>query len=220
MPSLPPSPGKRSRPRPTLHRCIVRLRDRVELFLERHVDGDPTSGAEYSAYKKQRDKIWMEEDQGKEAILPAAALLKNRAPIHATSGRITSADMPEYIQYDRVKDKESGFSPEIINRQGSAAKKTAAGRPRDLSRASTFSLTISSALGEVRRRRRKRSDARPGYFDPAPWPGTSERTNTGVGIGNEDHLGMNIPVELAKPSTAPGCTQDEILRGVGGEEEQ
>ncbi|KAK2056570.1 hypothetical protein LY76DRAFT_595038 [Colletotrichum caudatum] len=50
----------------------------------------------------------------------------------------------------------------------------------------------------------KRSDARPGYFDPDPCPqGPScgiNATVTEVGVGDEDRLEMNIPVELGRRS--------------------
>ncbi|KAK1448328.1 hypothetical protein CCUS01_11736 [Colletotrichum cuscutae] len=57
-------------PRATPARIFIRLRDRVQLLLERFVDGDTTAQAGFRTYKAHRDARWLARDRG----LASAAL--------------------------------------------------------------------------------------------------------------------------------------------------
>ncbi|OBR07824.1 hypothetical protein CH63R_09345 [Colletotrichum higginsianum IMI 349063] len=230
-----------ARPRTTPYRCVLRLRDRLELFLERYVDGDPTAPAEFGIYKTDRDRRWAEKDAGRKmSKAPAAAMaisiINGPADETPVGGPITAhpgADAADHsddaggqnITRARGRERGKGKGNETAVRPadggaeterppraagGSAAgRQVGAPRPRKMLRSSTLSSLIDSAIGEKRRRRRKRSDARPGYFDPGPSPPTPSRsaalTGVGVGVGtgagaDEDRLEMNVPVELARRS--------------------
>ncbi|WQF89025.1 hypothetical protein CDEST_14039 [Colletotrichum destructivum] len=228
-----------ARPRTTPYRCMLRLRDRLELFLERYVDGDPTAPAEFSIYKADRDSRWAEKDAGmKMSKAPATAMaisiINGPADETPAGGPITAhprADAADHSDdargqnVTRARDRERGKGkgnetavrpadggaetgrPPRAAGGSAAGRQAGAPRPRNMLRTSTLSSLIDSAIGEKRRRRRKRSDARPGYFDPGPFPSTPSRgaVLTGVGVGagagaDEDRLEMNVPVELARRS--------------------
>lgn len=67
--------------------------------------------------------------------------------------------------------------------------------PGNLSKSSTVSSFLDSKRSEARRRKRKKSDSRPGYFDPGPFADDTTGTGSEVETGG-DSLIMNIPVAL------------------------
>ncbi|KAK6216695.1 hypothetical protein QIS74_06809 [Colletotrichum tabaci] len=233
------SSNAEARPRTTPYRCVLRLRDRLELFLERYVDGDPTAPADFGIYKADRDRRWAEKDAGRKmSKAPAAAMaisiINGPADETPAGGPITAypgADAADHSDdaggqnitraRDRERGKGKGNTTAVRPADGgaeterppraaggsAAGRQVGAPRPRNMLRSSTLSSLLDSAIGEKRRRRRKRSDARPGYFDPSPSPPTPSRSAalTGVGVGtgagaDEDRLEMNVPVELTRRS--------------------
>ncbi|KAK2040233.1 hypothetical protein LZ31DRAFT_634191 [Colletotrichum somersetense] len=241
MMANPQPPTLHGRPRATPYRCFVRLRDRLELVLERFVDGDPTAQAEFERYKADRNRRWAERDRRKkrrkeEKKVPTAAIAisiingpADETPVRdaASPGtdyvfpqnhvdEETGLDLPKTRDKDKGKGRENVPCPgdhddddDDVERPPGAAGGSTAGRrtdalPRGTHRSATFPSLVGSTLGEKRRRKKKRSDARPGYFDPDPClQGPSCGTNatvTEVGVGDEDRLEMNIPVELGRRS--------------------
>ncbi|KAJ0162591.1 hypothetical protein CTA2_4308 [Colletotrichum tanaceti] len=250
-PAPAPAPSDaESRPRTTPYRCVLRLRDRLELFMERYVDGDPTAPAEFGIYKAERDRRWAEKDVGRKmSKAPAAAMaisiINSNGPADEASvgtpvtahpgveaadhgddaaGQNVTRARDRDREGDREKGKGKGDETAVRPADGGAAetgrppraaggsaagRQVGAPRPRNMLRSSTLSSLIDSAIGEKRRRRRKRSDARPGYFDPSLSPPTPScgAASTGVGVGaevgagaDEDQLEMNVPTELARRS--------------------
>ncbi|KAJ3944826.1 uncharacterized protein N0V96_004843 [Colletotrichum fioriniae] len=65
-----PPQHQHQRPRATPTRIFIRLRDRLQLLLERFVDGDTTAQAGFRTYKTHRDARWLAKDRG-----PASAAL-------------------------------------------------------------------------------------------------------------------------------------------------
>ncbi|EXF86124.1 hypothetical protein CFIO01_11497 [Colletotrichum fioriniae PJ7] len=65
-----PPQHQHQRPRATPARIFIRLRDRLQLLLERFVDGDTTAQAGFRTYKTHRDARWLAKDRG-----PASAAL-------------------------------------------------------------------------------------------------------------------------------------------------
>ncbi|KAK1983508.1 hypothetical protein LZ30DRAFT_564960, partial [Colletotrichum cereale] len=229
-------PTLHRRPRATPYRCFVRLRDRLELVLERFVDGDPTAQAGFARYKADRDRRWAERDakkkkKKKKNKVPAAAVAvsiingpTDETPVgNAASpepdevssqnhvGEDVGLDVPKTRENDKGKGKKEALRPgdgdDDTGRPagGSTSKRqTSAPAPRGTPRSATFSSLVGFALEVQRWRKRKRSDARPGYFDPDPFPlGAGRRadaTVADVGAGDGDDLEMNVPVELGKRS--------------------
>ncbi|KAK1997808.1 hypothetical protein LX36DRAFT_657206 [Colletotrichum falcatum] len=240
----------RGRPRATLYRCFVRLRDRLELVLERFVDGDPTAQAEFESYKADRDRRWAERDakdkkkrekkkkKKKEKKVSAAAVAisiingptdeapvwnaaspgTDDAPPGSHADEKTGPGIPKARGEGRGKGKEDASWPggdddddDGVERPpgvagGPTARRhqTDAPPPRGTQRSATLSSLVGSTLGDPRRRKRRWPDSRPGYFDPDPFPqGPSRGANATVaevGVGDEDRLEMNIPVELGRMS--------------------
>ncbi|WYZ41877.1 hypothetical protein EsH8_V_000772 [Colletotrichum jinshuiense] len=226
MPS-PPSPSLPTRrPRVTPRRCATRLRDRLELLLERFVDKVPGVQADFAAYKADRDRSWGEADTATNkgavaAVTPAVDTLYDRAPVetpcslgqqHAQLGIVASGRQEDEQIEDRSDGQERGGYPGdnvgirgFLGDTGLATKARKAdmrARPRNVSGSSTFSSVVDAALREARRRKRKLSDARPGYFDPDPFPRTTGHGGTTAATGGGDELVMNIPVELENRSRA------------------
>ncbi|KAK1967527.1 hypothetical protein LY78DRAFT_490552 [Colletotrichum sublineola] len=240
----PQPPTLHGHPRATPSRCFVRLRDRLELFLERFVDGDPTAQAGFESYKADRDRKWAERDTMKKEEAKKKKKKKKKVSIATVAISITNGpadetpvwnatspgtddvptqnhdngetglNVPKTRKKDKGKSKENTPCPEDDDDMGrfpgaaggSRARRhvDVPPRQRGTQRSTTFSSLVGSTLGEQRRRKRKRSDARPGYFDPDPFPqGPSCDTNTTfaeAGVGDEDRLEMNVPVDLGRRS--------------------
>ncbi|EFQ28325.1 uncharacterized protein GLRG_03469 [Colletotrichum graminicola M1.001] len=235
-------PALHGRPRATPYRFFVRLRDRLELVLERFVDGDPTAQAGFERYKADRDRRWAERDarrmrkkkkKEKKVTAAAVAISVINGPTDETPvGDAASPGMDNVFPQnhadeetgldapktgDKGKDKGKDNAPcqgdddddDDVGRApgaagGSTARRHTDAPPRGTQRSGTFSSLVGSTLGEQGRRKRKRPYARPGYFDPDPFPqgpscGT-DATVAEVGVGDEDRLEMNIPVELGRRS--------------------
>ncbi|GKT50957.1 uncharacterized protein ColSpa_11138 [Colletotrichum spaethianum] len=225
-----PTPAPQSRPRITPYRCILRLRDRLELFLERYIDGDRTAQTGFETYKTGRNRRWAEKDAKKRkekgpAAAVAISIINSPAdktpaenPVYSGVEAVSPVDLVDEevgLNIPKTRGKYEGKEKAIYTEDdadtgqasratgGSAARpQTSAPQLRNISRSSAFSSFVESTLGEQRRRKRKRSDARPGYFDPDPFPQEpSCGTNaTGAGVEDEDRLEMNVPVEVARRS--------------------
>ncbi|KAF5507044.1 hypothetical protein CGCA056_v012912 [Colletotrichum aenigma] len=89
-------------------------------------------------------------------------------------------------------------------------------RPRDVSRSNTFTSVVDSTLSESRRRKRQRSDSKPGYFDPDPFHGDVSAAGTAGIQGEGDELVMNVPVELRNGPMARGGHDVKATTGVEG----
>ncbi|KAF4810431.1 hypothetical protein CGCSCA5_v010632 [Colletotrichum siamense] len=102
-------------------------------------------------------------------------------------------------------------------------KKPAVERPntnesptRDVSRSNTFTSVVDSTLSESRRRKRQRSDSKPGYFDPDPFHEDVGAAGTAEIQGEGDELAMNVPVELRNGSLFRGGDDVRATTGVEG----
>ncbi|KAI8252159.1 hypothetical protein K4K58_008078 [Colletotrichum sp. SAR11_239] len=89
-------------------------------------------------------------------------------------------------------------------------------RPRDVSRSNTFTSVVDSTLSEARRRKRQRSDSKPGYFDPDPFHEDVGASGAAGIQGEGDELVMNVPVELRDGSLARGGDDIRATAGVEG----
>lgn len=105
-----------------------------------------------------------------------------------------------------AKDKGPAVERQITNES----------RPRDVSRSNTFTSVVDSTLSESRRRKRQRSDSKPGYFDPDPFHGDVSAAGTAVIQGEGDELVMNVPVELRNGPMARGGHDVKATTGVEG----
>ncbi|GKT60737.1 hypothetical protein ColTof4_00862 [Colletotrichum tofieldiae] len=229
MATAPPAPNLQTRPRATPFRCILRLRDRLELFLERFVDGDLTAQTEFAIYKAARDRRWAEKDaKSREVLAAAVAISTVTGPTDKTPagnpvscrieslspgnhiGEAMGLDVPKTRARDKGKEKalhpqddaDTGEAASRATGGSTARRRTSAPQLRTISGSSTFSSFVESTIGEHRRRKRKRSDARPGYFDPDLFPQEPSRDTDATGTGAEggDRLEMNVPAELARRS--------------------
>ncbi|KZL82884.1 hypothetical protein CI238_05341 [Colletotrichum incanum] len=228
MATSPPASNLQTRPRVTPFRCILRLRDRLELFLERFVDGDPTAQTEFEIYKADRDRTWVEKDVKSKNVLAATVAIStingptDKPPAeNPVSSGVESVSPKNHVDgkiglnvpktRDRDKGKEKALYPADDANTGQASRaaesstarrETSAPQLPNISRSSTFSSFVESTLGEHRRRKRKRSDARPGYFDPGLLPQEPSRGEKATVTGAEDgdRLEMNVPVELERRS--------------------
>ncbi|KAH0426169.1 hypothetical protein CcaCcLH18_10497 [Colletotrichum camelliae] len=89
-------------------------------------------------------------------------------------------------------------------------------RPRDVSRSNTFTSVVDSTLSEARRRKRQRSDSKPGYFDPDPFHKDAGLAGTARIQGEGDELVMNVPIELHNESLASRGDEVRATTGVEG----
>ncbi|OHE95308.1 hypothetical protein CORC01_09453 [Colletotrichum orchidophilum] len=194
---MPPSPQQvpSTRPRVTPSRIFLRLRDRLELLLERFVERDATAQAEFMTYKAHRDRRWLEKDMDGGPAAAALAAVSNtteprrrqKSPINQDNPTVAYAlpfrddnvhDMfdepviPKTRDKDKDKEKASGLmrtldKSQTLDGKGAARQMRAPPQPRTLSRSSTLSSIIDSTfLGGGQRRRRRRN--RRGRSDARP----------------------------------------------------
>ncbi|KAF9882370.1 hypothetical protein CkaCkLH20_00406 [Colletotrichum karsti] len=208
----------------SLYRYFVRLRDRLELILLHYVDKDPYAKSDFAAYKIERDEKWAAKD-GSAKVAPTTVIAgpetaNAAADEDASILPHTTTTMSETLSL-KGKGKETEVFPgfDFGLAETTAEPRDAAGdktppdteheakdfvhekgtvngtRPRDVSKASILSSIVDS--GDARRRKRAKSDSKPGYFDPNPFTGEEERGETVAEIqGKGDELVMNIPIEL------------------------
>lgn len=177
---------QRQRPRATPARIFIRLRDRLQLFLERFVDGDATAQAGFRTYKAHRDARWLAKDRGPASA--ALAAVSNTEDEPSRRSRKRSAAMQQgnldvagggggddvdeglVIPKTREEGKEKQMTGilardagkpstlETTSLNGIEKRQTRApSQPRSLSRSSTLSSIVSSTfLGGSQRQRRRR----------------------------------------------------------------
>ncbi|KAF6844774.1 hypothetical protein CMUS01_00708 [Colletotrichum musicola] len=92
--------------------------------------------------------------------------------------------------------KSESKTPEIDTKEADSGRRgqrrNTPPSPSNLSKSSTVSSFFDSKRSEARRRKRKKSDSRPGYFDPGPFAKGTTGGDTEVDVGG-DSLIMNIP---------------------------
>ncbi|KXH68164.1 hypothetical protein CSAL01_02085 [Colletotrichum salicis] len=184
MPATPHHP--QPRPRATPARIFIRLRDRLELLLERFVDGDPTAQAGFRTYKAHRDARWLEKDRGPpSAALTAVSNANDGEPRHLKGPieqgnqcrgvglpREDGGESPAGLALPNIRDKgkrkqttetqahDPGKSSTLETASSNGKEKhetRVPSQPRGLSRSSTLSSIVSSTfLGGSQRQRRRR----------------------------------------------------------------
>ncbi|KAF6819567.1 hypothetical protein CSOJ01_01310 [Colletotrichum sojae] len=103
----------------------------------------------------------------------------------ATTGTESGTKPESKTPENDTKEADSG-------RRGQRRNTPPSPSPGNLSKSSTMSSFLDSKRSEARRRKRKKSDSRPGYFDPGPFAKETTGGDTEVEIGG-DSLVMNIP---------------------------
>ncbi|KAK1688768.1 hypothetical protein BDP55DRAFT_629324 [Colletotrichum godetiae] len=175
-----------SRPRATPARIYIRLRDRLELLLERFVDGDPTAQAGFRSYKAHRNARRLEKDGGPASTALAVVSNANDGEPRRLKGPIEQGNQccevglpredggesPAGLVLPNTRDKgkrkqttetqahDSGKSSALETTFLNGKEKhqpRAPTQPRCLSRSSTLSSIFSSTfLGGGQRQRRRR----------------------------------------------------------------
>ncbi|KAK1728790.1 uncharacterized protein BDZ83DRAFT_102180 [Colletotrichum acutatum] len=189
-PHQPPSPQpcprqhQHQRPRATPARIFIRLRDRLQLFLERFVDGETTAQAGFRTHKAHRNARWLAKDQGPASAALAAVSNTNDDEPSRRSGKKSPVaggvgppcgNVGERLIIPKTREKGKGkgtptagalthgsgkpftletTSPDVKERR----QRLPPSQPRSLSRSSTLSSIVSSTLlgGSQRQQKRRR----------------------------------------------------------------
>lgn len=191
--------------RDTMSRRHQRIHDKANYLRNRFFDGNPDAKAEYITHKIQRNQNWAAMDEmmtvAREGALSESDPISGDASRRSTIQKANSA--PRDTGAERQRDKLRRFGDPPAGKANSTVAQSETPSPERPGKRHGLPLLVR-AVDALKRRNRKRSDVKPGYFEPGRQYALPRQAGASA-----DRLEMNIPTDATPISRTRGSAENK-----------